>query len=86
MLKDKGLGTSSLASQRVMAKRGAIAFKSDAQFKRENLERYKEALQGRAAKGDIDTMVLEAIQQVTKQISAAVAGKSLSQHGDVLIG
>jgi hypothetical protein len=86
MLKDKGLGTSSLASQRAMAKRGAIAFKSDAQFKKENLARYKEALQGRAAKGDIDTMVLEAINQVTKQISAAVSGKSLSQYGDVLIG
>lgn len=85
-LKDKGLGTSALASQRVMAKRGAIAFKSDAQFKKENLARYKEALQGRAAKGDVDTMVLEAIQQVTKQISAAVAGKSMSQYGDVLVG
>jgi hypothetical protein len=85
-LKDTGLGTSSLASQRVMAKRGAIAFKSDAQFKKENLARYKEALQGRAAKGDIDTMVLEAIQQVAKQISAAVSGKAMSQYGDVLIG
>ena len=85
-LKDKGLGTSSLALQRSNAKRGAIAFKSDAQFKRENLARYKEALQGRAAKGDVDTMVLEAIQQVTKQISAAVAGKTMSQYGDVLIG
>ena len=86
LLKDKGLGTSSLALQRSNAKRGAIAFKSDAQFKKENLARYKEALQGRAAKGDIDTMVLEAIQQVTKQISAAVAGKTMSQYGDVLIG
>jgi hypothetical protein len=85
-LKDKGLGTSGLAAQRAIAKRGAVAFKSDAQFKKENLARYKEALQGRAAKGDIDTMVLEAIQQVTKQISAAVSGKSLSQYGDVLIG
>jgi len=85
-LKDKGLGTSSLAAQRAIAKRGAIAFKSDEQFKRENLARYKEALQGRAAKGDVDRMVLEAINQVTKQISAAVAGKSLSQYGDVLIG
>lgn len=85
-LKGSGLGTSSLALQRSNAKRGAIAFKSDAQFKKENLARYKEALQGRAAKGDIDTMVLEAIQQVTKQISAAVAGKTMSQYGDVLIG
>jgi len=85
-LKDKGLGTSALASKRFNQKFGAIAFKSDAQFKKENLARYKEALQGRAAKGDIDTMVLEAINQVTKQISAAVAGKSLSQYGDVLIG
>jgi len=86
MLKDKGLSTSSLASQRAMAKRGAVAFKSDEQFKRENLARYREALQGRAAKGDVDRMVLEAINQVTKQISAAVAGKSLSQYGDVLVG
>ena len=85
-LKDKWLVTSSLALQRSNAKRGAIAFKSDAQFKKENLARYKEALQGRAAKGDIDTMVLEAIQQVTKQISAAVSGKTMSQYGDVLIG
>ena len=85
-LKDKGLGTSGLALQRSNAQRGAIAFKSDAQFKKENLARYKEALQGKAAKGDVDTAVLEAIQQVTKQITAAVAGKSLSQYGDVLIG
>jgi hypothetical protein len=86
LIKDKGLGTSSLVSKRSSQKLGAIAFKSDAQFKKENLARYKEALQGRAAKGDIDTAVLEAIQQVTKQISAAVSGKSLSQYGDVLIG
>ena len=79
-------GTSSLVAKRSSQKLGAIAFKSDAQFKKENLARYKEALQGRAAKGDVDTMVLEAIQQVTKQISAAVSGKSLSQYGDVLIG
>jgi hypothetical protein len=85
-LKSQGLGTSSLAAQRSTQKLGAIAFKSDAQFKKENLARYREALQGRAAKGDVDTAVLEAIQQVTKQISAAVAGKSLSQYGDVLIG
>lgn len=80
------LGTGSLVSKRSSQKLGAIAFKTDAQFKKENLARYKEALQGRAAKGDVDTAVLEAIQQVTKQISAAVAGKSLSQYGDVLIG
>lgn len=85
-LKGSGLGTSSLAAQRTMAKKGAIAFKSDAQFKKENLARYREALQGRAAKGDVDTMVLEAIQQVTKQISAAVSGKTMSQYGDVLVG
>ena len=85
-LKDKGLDTAGLAAARAIAKRGAVAFKSDAQFKQENLARYKEALQGRAAKGDVDKMVLEAIQQVTKQISAAVAGKSLSQYGDVLVG
>jgi hypothetical protein len=80
------LGTSALTLKRFNQKSGAIAFKTDAQFKKENLARYKEALQGKAAKGDVDTAVLEAIQQVTKQISAAVAGKSLSRYGDVLIG
>jgi hypothetical protein len=75
-----------LQAQRATAKTGAVAFKTDAQFKKENLARYREALQGKAAKGDVDTAVLEAIQQVTKQISAAVSGKSLSQYGDVLIG
>jgi len=80
------LGTSALTLKRFNQKSGAIAFKTDAQCKKENLARYKEALAGKAAKGDVDTAVLEAIQQVTKQISAAVAGKSLSQYGDVLIG
>lgn len=80
------LGTADKVASRVLAKQGAIAFKTPQQFKKENLARYKEALAGRAAKGDVDTAVLEAIQQVTKQITAAVAGKSLSQYGDVLIG
>jgi len=80
------LGIGGLVAKRSSQKLGAIAFKTDAQFKKDNLARYKEALQGKAVKGDVDTAVLEAIQQVTKQISAAVAGKSLSQYGDVLIG
>ena len=85
-LKDKGLGTSSLASQRAIAKQGAIAFKSAAQFKKENMARYQDALAGRAANTNVDKLVLDSIQTVTKQITDAVAGKSVSEYGDVLLG
>lgn len=79
-------GTETKTREREIAKSGAIAFKSAAQFKKENLARYEAALAGRAANTDIDKLVLDSIQTVTKQISDAVAGKSMSQYGDVLLG
>jgi hypothetical protein len=79
-------GTEKKTLDRYLAKSGAIAFKSAAQFKKENLARYQEALAGRAANTDIDKLVLDSIQTITKQISDAVAGKTMSQYGDVLLG
>ena len=78
--------TDAKTRERTIAKQGAIAFKSAAQFKKENLARYQDALAGRAANTDIDKLVLDSVQIVTKQISDAVAGKTMSDFGDVLLG
>lgn len=75
-----------LRIERKEAKAGASAFIDDKQFKQENQSRYEAILRDRASNTDIDKLVQDAIDELTTQIKDAMANKSKSQYGDVLIG
>lgn len=73
-------------NERKVAKEGAIAFKDDKQFKKENQSRYEAILRERASNTDIDKIVQEAIDLLTDQIKAAIVKNAKTSYGDVLIG
>ena len=75
-----------LRADRKESRDGAIAFKSDKDFKSENQSRYNAILQDRASKDDIDGLVQGAIDELTTQIKDAIASKAKSEYGDILIG
>ena len=73
-------------NQRDAAKKGAIAFKSDKDFKSENMKRYQEILANKAAALPLDKMVADAIETLTKQIKDGLAKGEKGRYGDVIIG
>lgn len=73
-------------NQRAAAKKGAIAFKSDKDFKSENMKRYQEILANKAASLPLDKMVADAIETLTKQIKDGLAKGEKGRYGDVIIG
>ena len=73
-------------ADRKESKQGASAFIDDKQFKAENKSRYEAILRDRAANDDIDALVSTAIEDLTAQITAALAKKTMSKYGDILIG
>jgi hypothetical protein len=75
-----------LRAERKESRQGAIAFKDDKQFKSENMSRYEAILRDRASKDDVDSIVKEAIEALTKQITDAIESKAKTKYGDVLIG
>jgi len=75
-----------LRKERVESRQGAIAFKDDKEFKKENQSRYEAILRDRASKDDIDGIVQSAIDELTTQIKDAMIAKTKSQYGDILIG
>ena len=72
--------------ERTAAKKGATAFKSDKDFKKENLARYHDILANRAAAMPIDKEVLKAIDVVTAQIKDGLTAGKKGKWGDVVIG
>jgi len=78
--------TSAKRDERTTARKGAIAFKNDKDFKKENLDRYHMILADRAAKMPIDKEVLNAIDVVTSQIKDGLATGAKGKWGDVIIG
>ena len=78
--------TAAIRDERTAARKGAIAFKSDKDFKKENLDRYHTILADRAAAMPIDTEVLKAIDVVTSQIKDGLATGEKGKYGDVIIG
>jgi len=76
----------SLRNERTESRQGAVAFKSDKDFKKENESRYQAILRDRASKDDIDALVASAIDELTQQIKDAVERKDITQYGDILIG
>ena len=73
-------------NERTAAKKGAIAFKSDKDFKSENIARYNKILANKAASLPLDKMVADAIEALTKQIKDGLANGEKGRYGDIIIG
>lgn len=71
---------------RTAAKKGAIAFKSDKEFKAENIARYNEILANKAASLPLDKMVKDAIDKLADQIKEGLAKGEKGRYGDIIIG
>jgi len=84
VLRDK-YSTAGKMADRAAAKKGAIAFKSDKDFKRENMKRYKEILADKAANLPLDKMVKDAVDALTLQIQQGLA-KGEVESGELVIG
>jgi hypothetical protein len=78
--------TTAQRDERAAAKKGAIAFQNDKDFKAENLNRYNTIIANRAAKMPIDKMVADAIDTISKQIKDALAKGEKTRYNEILIG
>jgi hypothetical protein len=79
-------GTIPIRNARTSARKGAVAFKNDKDFKKDNLDRYHMILADRAAKMPIDKEVLDAIDIVSLQIKDGLSAGKKGRYGDVIIG
>jgi hypothetical protein len=75
-----------LIQQRADAQSGALAFKSDKDFKKANMQRYKEILANKASKLPLDKMVKDAIDELSNQIKDGLAKAEKGRYGDIVIG
>jgi len=73
-------------ASRADAKKGAIAFKSDKDFKKENMDRYHQILANKAASLPLDKMVADAIESLTTQIKDGLAKGEKGRYEDIIIG
>ena len=78
--------TQSLQFQRAEDKRGAIAFKSDKDFKAENKSRYNQILAQKASEMPMDSIVLGAIDTLATQIKDALSKSEKGRYGELIIG
>ena len=78
--------TQQLRDARQSAKAGAIAFKSDKDFKADNKNRYHKILATKAAAMPIDKMVQDAIDELANQIKDGLAGGKKTKYDEILIG
>lgn len=78
--------TNALRDERVEAKKGAIAFKTDKDFRNENMNRYNSIIANRAATMPIDDMVMTAINTIADQIKNALANGEKNQYGEIIVG
>ena len=78
--------TTAQRDERAAAKKGAIAFQNDKDFKAENLARYTEILRNKASKLPIDEIVKDAIETMSEQIKAALVKGEQGRYGDIIVG
>ena len=78
--------TTAKRDERADSKAGAIAFKSDKDFKKANLDRYNTIISDRASKMPLDKMVADAIDTITKQIKDGLVKGEKGKYGDIIIG
>ena len=73
-------------NERARAKEGALAFKSDADFKKANKARYQEILATKASKLPLDKMVNDAIDDLGNQIKDGLKANKKTEYGELKIG
>ena len=78
--------TENIRAQRAEAKRGATAMIDPKEFKKENINRYKNILATRIVNDDVDGKIEGAITTCTDLISKAMKSKQFSQYGDIIVG
>ena len=78
--------TANKRDERSAAKAGAIAFKSDKDFKKENQNRYTQILATKAAALPLDKMVSSAIDELSKQIQDGLKAGEKTEYGEIYIG
>ena len=78
--------TQQLRDARQSAKAGAIAFKSDKDFKADNVNRYHKILATKAASLPLDKMVSDAIDLLATQIKDGLAKGDKTRYEEIKIG
>lgn len=78
--------TAAQREERSAAKKGAIAFKTDKEFKAENMNRYNTIIANRAVEMPIDKIVQDAIDTLTNQIKNALVKGEKGQYGEIIVG
>ena len=78
--------TTNKRNDRALAKSGAAAFKSHADFKQENKTRYEQILATKAAALPLDKMVADAIDTLTQQIKDGLSKGEKTKYGEISIG
>ena len=68
------------------AKDGAAAFKSPEDFKNANMARYKNILATRANTMDIDKMVSDAVDEISKIMSSGIKAKKKNKYNEFIMG
>ena len=81
-----GKSAQDLIKQRAEAQEGAIAFKNDKDFKKANMQRYKDILATKASKMPLDKMVEGAINTLTKHIADAMKRGEKTKYNEIKIG
>jgi hypothetical protein len=78
--------TNALRDERSAAKKGAIAFQTDKDFKAENLKRYNEILATKAASLPLDSLVANAIETIASQIKDGLAKGLKGRYDELIVG
>jgi hypothetical protein len=73
-------------AERAAAKKGAIAFKSDKDFKAENMARYNQIIAQKATQMPMDSLVSKAIETMSEQIKDGLAKQTKGRYGDIIVG
>jgi hypothetical protein len=77
---------SNLRSERAAAKKGAIAFKTDKDFKAENMARYRSIIAQKVAEMPLDSLVAKAIEIMSEQIKTGLDKKEKGRYGEFIVG
>lgn len=73
-------------AERAAAKKGAIAFKSDKDFKAENMARYNQIIAQKATQMPMDSLVAKAIEKMSEQIKDGLAKQTKGRYGEIIVG
>lgn len=78
--------TEQLRAARQSAKAGALAFTTDADFKKHNADRYHQIIATKASKMPLDKMVSDAIEALANQIKDGLAKGEKTKYDEIMIG